>query len=161
MSNSDQKAQQSHAPSTEQSDWLFVRKLLLIVGIAASALALWRLSDVLLLAFGSILLALVLRGLAGIVSDRTRISEGVAVAAVVIIMALAFTAFAWLFGSQIAKQFELLSQDLPQGISKLLNDLRTTQWGSWIFLRAQELNLSGATTQVTGYITAVFGSIVR
>ena len=146
---------------SEQSDWLFVRKLLLIVGIGAFALALWRLSDVLLLAFGSILLALVLRGLAGIVSDRTRISEGVAVAAVVIIMALAFTAFAWLFGSQIAKQFELLSQDLPQGISKLLNDLRTTQWGSWIFLRAQELNLSGATTQVTGYITAVFGSIVR
>ena len=146
---------------SEQSDWLFVRKLLLIVGIGAFALALWRLSDVLLLAFGSILLALVLRGLAGIVSDRTRISEGVAVAAVVIIMASAFTAFAWLFGSQIAKQFELLSQDLPQGISKLLNDLRTTQWGSWIFLRAQEVNLSGATTQVTGYITAVFGSIVR
>lgn len=146
---------------SEQSNWLFVRKLLLIVGIGAFALAFWRLSDVLLLAFGSILLALVLRGLADIVSGRTRISEGVAVAAVVIMMASAFAAFAWLFGSQIAKQFELLSEDLPQGISKLVNDLRTTQWGGWFFLRAQEVNLSSATTQVTGYITAVFGSIIR
>src|SRR5450631_1678580 len=105
MSNSDQKAQQSHAPSTEQSSWPFVRKLLLIAGIAASVLALWRLSDVLLLAFGSILLALVLRGLAGIISGRTKISEGLAVAAVVIAMTSAFVAFAWLFGSQIATQF--------------------------------------------------------
>jgi predicted PurR-regulated permease PerM len=161
MSNSDQKAQQSHAPSTEQSDWLFVRKLLLIAGIAASALALWRLSDVLLLAFGSILLALVLRGLAGIISDRTRIPEGLAVAAVVFVLTSAFAAFAWLFGSQIATQFELLAVDLPQGISQIVSDLRSTQWGAWIFLRAQEVNLTSATTQITGYVTVVFGSIAR
>jgi predicted PurR-regulated permease PerM len=151
----------SHVHLSERSDWLFVRKLLLIVGIGAFALALWRLSDVLLLAFGSILLALVLRGLAGIVSDRTKIPEGAAVAGVVIVLTSALAALAWLFGSQIATQFELLSQDLPQGISKLVNELRTTQWGAWIFLRAQEVNITGATAQVTGYITAVFGSIVR
>jgi predicted PurR-regulated permease PerM len=162
MLDSSQKAPSPHLVHlSEQSNWLFVRKLLLIVGIGAFALAVWRLSDVLLLAFGSILLALVLRGLAGIVSDRTRISEGVAVAAVVILMTLAFAALAWLFGSQIAKQFEILSEDLPQGISRLVSDLRTTPWGGWIFLRAQEVNLTSATTQVTGYITAVFGSIVR
>ena len=161
MSNSSQKASPRLVHLSEQSDWLFVRKLLLIVGIAASALALWRLSDVLLLAFRSILLALVLRGLAGIISDRTKISEGLAVTAVVIAMTSAFAAFAWLFGSQIATQFELLAEDLPQGISQIVRDLRSTQWGAWIFLRAQEVNLTSATTQVTGYITAVFGSIVR
>jgi len=161
MSNSDQKVPLSLGHSTEQSDWRFVRKLILIAGIAVFALALWRLSDVLLLVFGSILLALVLRGLAGIISDRTKIPEGAAVAAVVIVLTSALAALAWLFGSQIATQFELLSQDLPQGISKLVNDLRTTPWGAWIFLHAQEVNLTGATTQVTGYITAVFGSIVR
>ena len=161
MSNSGQKAQPSLVHSTEQSDWAFVRKLLLIAGIAASALALWRLSDVLLLAFGSILLALVLRGLAGIISDRTKIPEGLAVAAVVIVLTSAFAGFAWLFGSQIATQFELLAADLPQGISQIVSDLRSTQWGAWIFLRAQEVNLTSATTQITGYITAVFGSIAR
>lgn len=161
MSNSDQKVPPSLGHSTEQSDWRFVRKLILIAGMAVFALALWRLSDVLMLVFGSILLALVLRGLAGIISDRTKIPEGAAVAAVVIVLTSALAALAWLFGSQIATQFELLSQDLPQGISKLVNDLRTTPWGGWIFLHAQEVNLTGATTQVTGYITAVFGSIVR
>jgi predicted PurR-regulated permease PerM len=161
MLNSSQKVPPHLVHLSEQSDWLFVRKLLLVVGIAAFALALWRLSDVLLLAFGSILLALVLRGLAGIVSDRTKIPEGVAVAAVIIVMTSAFAAFAWLFGSQIATQFELIAEDLPQGISQIVRDLRSTQWGAWIFLRAQEVNLTSATTQVTGYITSVFGSIVR
>ena len=161
MSNSSQKVSPHLVDLNERPDWPFVRKSLLIVGIAASALALWRLSDVLLLAFGSILLALVLRGLAGIISDRTKISEGLAVAAVVIAMTSAFAAFAWLFGSQIATQFELLSEDLPQGFSQIVRDLRATQWGAWIFLRAQEVNLTSATTQVTGYVTAVFGSIVR
>ena len=161
MSNSRQKVSPRLVDLSERSDWSFVRKLLLIVGIAASALALWRLSNILLLAFGSILLALVLRGLAGIISDRTRISEGLAVAVVVIAMTSAFAAFGWLFGSQIATQFELLSEDLPQGFSQIVRDLRTTPWGAWIFLRAQEVNLTSATTQVSGYVTAVFGSIVR
>ena len=134
MLNSSQKATPPLVHLSEQSGWLFVRKLLLIVGVAVFALALWRLSDVLLLAFGSILLALVLRGLAGIVSDRTKIPEGVAVAAVVIVMTSAFAAFAWLFGSQIATQFELIAEDLPQGISQIVRDLRSTQWGAWIFL---------------------------
>lgn len=161
MSNSSQKVPVRIVDLSEQSGWLFVRKLFLIVGVAASALALWRLSDVLLLAFGSILLALVLRGLAGIISGRTKISESLAVAAVVIAMTSAFTASAWLFGSQIATQFELLSENLPQGFAQIVRDLRATQWGAWIFLRAQEVNLTSATSQVTGYVTAVFGSIVR
>jgi predicted PurR-regulated permease PerM len=161
MLNSSQKVPRHLVQLSERSDWLFVRKLLLVVGVAAFALALWRLSDVVLLAFGSILLALVLRGLAGIVSERTKIPEGVAVAAVIIVMTSAFAAFAWLFGSQIATQFELIAEDLPQGISQIVRDLRSTQWGAWFFLRAQEVNLTSATTQVTGYITSVFGSIVR
>jgi predicted PurR-regulated permease PerM len=161
MSNSGQTAPAAFVPSGKLSDWLFVRKLFLIVGIAVSTLALWRLSDVLLLVFGSILLALVLRGLAGIISNRTKISEGFAVAVVIMVVTAAFAAVAWLFGSQIVTQFELLADDLPQGISQILRDLRSTQWGAWIFLRAQEVNLTSATTQVTGYITAVFGSIIR
>ena len=76
-------------------------------------------------------------------------------------MTSAFVAFAWLFGSQIATQFELLSENLPQGLAQILRDLRATQWGAWMFLRAQEVNLTSATSQVTGYVTAVFGSIVR
>ena len=161
MLNSSQKTTPHLAHRSEQSDWPFVRRLFLIIGVGIFALALWRLADVLLLAFGSILLALVLRGLAGIVSHRTKMPEGVAVAAVVIVATSAFAAFAWLFGSQIVTQFELLSEDLPQGIAQIVRDLRSTQWGAWIFIRAQEVNLTGATTQVTGYITAVFGSIIR
>jgi predicted PurR-regulated permease PerM len=158
MSNNSQKVPARIVDLSEQSSWPFVRKLLLVVGIAASALALWRLSDVLLLAFGSILLALVLRGLAGIISGRTRISEGLAVAVVVIAMTSAFAAFGWLFGSQIATQFELLSEDLPQGFSQIVRDVRTTPWGAWIFLRAQEVNLTSATTH--GPLSAFYAALL-
>ena len=55
------------------SDRQLVRQLLLIVLVAAAAFAVWRLSDVLMLAFGATLLALLLRGLAGALSRRTPI----------------------------------------------------------------------------------------
>src|SRR5665213_4612087 len=69
----------------DRTDRPFVRHLLLIVLVAAGAFALWRLSDVLVLAFGAALLALLLRGLASVLSRRTRLPEAWAVAPVVIV----------------------------------------------------------------------------
>ena len=68
----------------------------------------------------------------------------------VIVMASAIVAFAWISGSQIATQFELLSDDLHQGLSQIVSNLQSTQWGAWMFLRAQEVNLTSATRQVMG-----------
>lgn len=145
----------------DPSDRPYVRHLLLIVLVAAAAFAAWRLSDVLLLAFGAALLALLLRGLAGALSRRTRVPEAWAVAPIVLSLVAGVGAVAWLFGSQIAMQFDLLAADLPQSVSQLNRELGATPWGAWLLEHAQDMDLMSATRQVAGYVVLLFGSAFR
>ena len=87
--------------------------------VGAAALAVWKLSDVLVLAFSAALLALLLRGLAHEVSRRTRIPESWAVLPVALLLLGSIAAIGWLFGSQITSQFNLLAKDLPQSLAQL------------------------------------------
>src|SRR5512143_893446 len=61
----------------------FVHRVLIVVAVVALALALWSVARVVLLVFGSVLLAILLRGLAGWIAKRTPLSEGWALAAAV------------------------------------------------------------------------------
>lgn len=85
--------------------------VLCLVGIVGSIV--WKLSDVLVLAFGAALLALLLRGLAHELSRWTRMPEAWAVVPVVLTLLGSIVAVGQLFGSQIASQFNLLAKDLP------------------------------------------------
>lgn len=145
----------------DPSDRSFVRRLLLIVLVAAAALAAWRLSDVLALAFGATLLALLLRGLAGALSRRTQIPEAWAIVPVVLALLAAVGAAGWLFGSQVAMQFNVLAKDLPQSVSQLARDLEATPWGAWLLAYARDMDFTGATGQVAGRIAPLFGSVIR
>ena len=53
------------------SDWVFVRRVLIVFGLAAFAAALWMLSDILLMVFGAALVALALRALTEPIVQRT------------------------------------------------------------------------------------------
>jgi predicted PurR-regulated permease PerM len=132
---------------------------ILVLGVAA--LAVWKLSDVLVLAFGAALLALLLRGLAHELSRGTRIPEAWAVFPVVLLLFGSVVAVGWLFGSQISSQFNLLAKDLPQSLSQLAHEFGSSSWGAWLLGHAQEINLGTATAPIAGYIGALFGSIFR
>ena len=146
---------------TAPPDRPFLRRLLLVVAVVAAAVAAWQLSEVLVLAFGAVLLALLLRGLAGALSRLTHLPETWAVATVVLALLAVVGAAGWLFGSQIAVQFNLLARDLPQNVARFVNDLRAAPWGAWLLGRTQDLNLAGATGQVAGRLVAFFGSTFR
>lgn len=139
----------------------FLAYLLLAVLVAAGTIVLWRLSSVIVLAFGAILSAILLRGLADALSRATRIPAAWAVAPVVIALLVAIGAVAWLFGSQIASQFYLLAAGLPETARKLASDFGETIWGAWLLGQLKDINLIGATGQATAYVAAFFGSIFR
>lgn len=149
----------------EQSDEIywrrFPRRLLLVCLAGAAALGIWKLSDVLVLAFGAALLALMLRGLAHEVSRRTGLPEAWALLPVVIAMVGSVVAVGWLFGAQIAAQFTVLAKDLPQSIAQVASEFRSSSWGTWLVGRAKDMNLGSATGQAAGYVAVLFGSVFR
>ena len=63
------------------SDGEFIRRVLIVVGIAALAAALYQLSDVVLLIFGAILVGVVIRALARPIQRGTSMNERLALLA--------------------------------------------------------------------------------
>ena len=150
----DKEGRKSAAPS-------FLHPALVAGLVAAAALAVWKLSDVLVLAFSAALLALLLRGLAHEVSRRTRIPESWAVIPVSLLLLGSIAAIGWLFGSQITFQFNLLAKDLPQSLARLAHEFGSSSWGVWLLGHAQDINLGNATAPIATYIAALFGSVFR
>jgi predicted PurR-regulated permease PerM len=140
---------------------LFARRVIGVCFIGAALLAVWKLSDLLVLTFGAALLALLLRGLAYQVSRITRLPESSAVLPVILTLLGSVIAVEWLFGSQITSQFSLLAKDLPESFDQLAREFASSPWGAWLLGHAQDMNLSSATGPVAGYIAAVFGSVFR
>jgi predicted PurR-regulated permease PerM len=112
-------------PSTARgSDFDFVRRVLIVVAIAVVVGAIWALSDILLLLFGSILVAVVLRAIADPIARRLRIRDrwALALAGLLVVSSLAVGIF--LFGAQLASQMRGLVEQLPMAFGRLAEALQ-------------------------------------
>ncbi|WP_372382656.1 AI-2E family transporter [Xanthomonas sp. NCPPB 1068] len=92
----------------------FAVRVIIVLALVACAWMLWTLSDLLLMVFGAILVAVLLRALASWVTRHTRVSDGWALALVVVVLTVGFIALLWLFGSQLASEVGALQRTLPQ-----------------------------------------------
>jgi len=101
----------------------FVRQIVILAAFVVLGVAIWFLSNVLLLVFASILLATLLRSIAEPLKRMLKISDGWALsfAGVAIIIVLGVGSF--LFGAQIANQFTQLFETLPAAADRVLADL--------------------------------------
>src|SRR3712207_3281768 len=106
-----------------------LRPLLVALLVAGLALLAWRLADVLLLGFGGVLVAVLLRHLAEILSRWTRLPAGAALAVVVLGLVLLAGLFVTSAGPQVAAQFEQLWQALPQALEGFRNFIARYDWG--------------------------------
>src|SRR5207302_7253594 len=73
-------------PLLPAEDRRFVRRLLISAGLLVLGLFLWRILDVLLLVFGAILVAVLLRAIADPIAARARISPILALSATVVLL---------------------------------------------------------------------------
>jgi predicted PurR-regulated permease PerM len=114
------------APQEDQTtDGRFVRRVLTVLALVAAALLVWRLTDLWLLLFGSVLIAVMLRALAGAIERRTALSPrwGLATACLVVVVALGLVG--WLAGAAVAAQVDELSEQVPlawQRVQQYLQD---------------------------------------
>jgi predicted PurR-regulated permease PerM len=97
------------------SRWaFFFRVFLLAATFLAAGLLVWQLSNLLLLAFGAILVAVVLRSFAALIEKYTPLHARASLVMATVSVALLAAGFTFLLGAQIQAQFAQLLERLPE-----------------------------------------------
>lgn len=113
--------------------------LLQLGALGVLGLLIWRLSDVLLMAFGAVLVAALIHALAGPLTRRLRLPRAAALVIAVSGLALAIAATMWMFGQQLASQLVALGDLLPSAWTALQQQLSTTTIGAYVLDDLQSL----------------------
>ena len=109
-----------------------------VAALVVGGLVVWRLADVILLAFGAVLVAILLHALAGPLVRRGA-PRKLALAAAVVGLTGVIAAMAWLFGQQLAMQAATLSELLPRAWAGLEARLSTSALGGYVLDDLQRL----------------------
>ena len=105
-----------------------------VIAIAAGLLLLaWLLSDVLLVIFAAVLIAVILRGMTDAIVRRTGIHDGIALASVTILLALVLGGLIYYLGPRLVTQGQELWTNLHQQFHRLDRTYSETAWGKIIF----------------------------
>jgi predicted PurR-regulated permease PerM len=143
-------------------DWVVLRRALLILLLLALAALVWMLANVLLLAFGAVLVSLILRGLSDELTRRLGLGERWAFLVVVVLLLAGIAGLLWLFGAQIAAQFDELSQSLSRAIGRAEQLLDEASWGPWALDQMRDVggdNATGLVKRLTGFLGTTFGAV--
>ena len=116
----------------------FARRTLFVTLIVGLAYVAYLLHHVLLLGFGAVLVAVLLRALADPIRRRTRLdaawSLGVTVLALVIVLGGIF----YFVGAQVSAQLSQLTEALPEALGKADQQISRYEWGAWMLQRVHE-----------------------
>jgi predicted PurR-regulated permease PerM len=139
----------------------YTRKVVVAVTVATVAallvLALYMASRVLLLIFGGVLLAVLLRGLGELVSEYTRIPPGWAVLLVAVVLFAIFGWGGWYLSGELAGQFDELGRSLTEMWAQAQAQLEKYSWGREAIATLGDYHLS---TDSVGTIGKVIGATV-
>lgn len=144
----------------------FSKKVLIAAGITALfvlvILLFGKAFHVLLLILGGLLIATYFRGVAYWLADRTKLSEGWALAVVIAGTVIIFTLLFWLLGSKIQSQASQLRQKLPSSVEAFKQKVAKYPLGSRLVSRIEKLQNDQQARQkiiekVKTFFKSVFG----
>jgi predicted PurR-regulated permease PerM len=134
----------------ELSTGEFFRRVVIVAAVAAFAFVVWALTDVLLIAFGAVLVALMLQLIAEPIERWAPLSHNVALLiAGVVVLAVAVGTI-WLFGSQIGAQLSEVLHRATVALNSLRDDLGKSAVGRIILAQAGKTQLS-----LTGWVERI------
>lgn len=141
----------------------YTRRLLVTILLVGLALFLWRIVDVVLLAFGAVLLAILLRRFADSIGRRLRLSHGWALALAVMVLAVVIGGSVWFFGREVSAQVDQLTRIVPEAWNNVRDRLQAHAWGRGLVERIQSLDVrtlsEGVLNSVTSAVMAAVGVI--
>jgi predicted PurR-regulated permease PerM len=94
----------------------FTRRALIVIALAATALLLWQLRYVLVLLFGAVVVATIIRAIADPFTRHLRVPEGPAVAIAVLLIVGLIGGVFWLLSREISAQTETLADSIPAAL---------------------------------------------
>lgn len=98
---------------SQDSEARFVRRVIIVLGLAGLAFAFWELRQLLMLVFGAVVIAAIFRALANPIRRHGKLPDWLALTlAIILIMAVIGAAFA-AFGREVGRQAERLTDTLP------------------------------------------------
>lgn len=97
----------------------FIRRALIVIALLAVVILLWQLRYVLVLLFGAVVTATVIRAIADPFTDRLRIPAPIAMLIAVLLIVAVVGGVAWMFGRQIAAQTQSLADTLPAALNRV------------------------------------------
>jgi predicted PurR-regulated permease PerM len=119
MQDREQPAAPPRKETERQGDVRFVRRLLLAILVVGTALLAWELRFVLVLAFGAVLLGVILRGIAERLRGWFGLSEQLALTATLLLIVLLLGGIFYLFGAEVVQQARDVSDALPAALTQL------------------------------------------
>ncbi|MDE1984953.1 MAG: AI-2E family transporter [Alphaproteobacteria bacterium] len=129
-----------HAPSAEA---MFVRRVLVAAAIIVLLLALWRVSLVLILIFGGVLVAVILRNLSEPLRRYLHVPDRISLLITTVALAIVAFAFFDFFGTLASEQFSSLVDQIPGAVEAARTWLNGTVSGREI-LSAMESSTDAA-----------------
>jgi predicted PurR-regulated permease PerM len=160
-----------HAPEPKP-ERAFVRRALIVIGLAALALLAWQLRSVIVLLFGAVVIATIFRSIADPLCRHLHIPDRVAMLTAVFLVFGLLGLVGWLISQQVAAQTDALAETLPTAFERIdqwlsgfglshpfqtwLAQLHTqggtlvSRFGSW---------LSSASNGLANFLIVVFGGI--
>jgi predicted PurR-regulated permease PerM len=142
--------------------WGYMRPMALVLFLGLLVLLAFRLSDLLLMLFGAVIVAVALRALALPLGRYLRLSPRLAVGLAVALAMLVVVLGSWLVGDRLLTQFDDLARKLPAALSKLVSWARERAigealWKVWRGTNADDVPWSSLAVAATQTLSAVGG----
>ena len=135
----------------------FAQRTLVVVLVGSLVFAMWRLADLALLLFASVLFAIGLRSGAQFVARRTHVGILVALGLVTIFLLAAMTGAMWFFGSVAAEQLNEVVQQAPAGLKMLIGRLQEHAYGRYALEQLRGAGAGGG----AGWAASLVATIVQ
>jgi predicted PurR-regulated permease PerM len=116
----------------------FFPRTALVMLVLFAAVFIWLAMDLLLLLFAGILLAVFLRSLALLLTERTPLSNGWALLVVVLTLLGGVVGAGFFVAPQLAKETQQLADRLPEALEELEQKVRANSFGDWLLDRVIE-----------------------
>lgn len=157
---SDRKSQES-SPSGKYGhgeDRTFVRRLFIVVAVAALVGLVWLLSDIILLLFGAVLLAIILHAIADPLRTHLGLGPRLSLAMGAIIPLAVIIGLTGWFGPELGKELRSLFASLPQAAQRVAQAAGLQDVSDLLKDGSAASTLGSLATRVVGWSTAALGA---